>query len=323
MSPGPTGFVASRHPITRPVFIGGTGRSGTTIVGELLGVHPEIELTCPREIRFLTDAEGLLDSVASGKWQPPPLVARGIGAARTRWARVRSKPAPDPTWPADHFVKLLAQRWLPRIKEADTHGRLLDVSADAVVPPFLTAFRRDRRDAALRLTAAIVDPMATRAGKRRWVDTTPPNARRSSELIRLYPDARVVNVIRDGRPVSFSMSQRKWGKRDPIASLQMWHDRMLAAHLALAGCPANRVLTIQLEDLATRRRDETYAQLLAFVGAEDDPQVRAWFEKSLTTDKSRPDLWRTALAPDDVARVERRYESVLADLVSRGVQVPA
>jgi hypothetical protein len=44
-----------------PVFSGGTGRSGTTIVINLLNRHENIHSSMPREIRFLTDEAGLLD----------------------------------------------------------------------------------------------------------------------------------------------------------------------------------------------------------------------------------------------------------------------
>ena len=41
-----------------PIPIGGTGRSGTTIVAHLLGHHP-IVAEVPFEARFHTDADGL------------------------------------------------------------------------------------------------------------------------------------------------------------------------------------------------------------------------------------------------------------------------
>ena len=44
-----------------PVFSGGTGRSGTTIVGKLLGRHSKIKCGKPYEIKFLTDIFSLTD----------------------------------------------------------------------------------------------------------------------------------------------------------------------------------------------------------------------------------------------------------------------
>ena len=44
-------LVSEFNPI--PIFIGGTGRSGTTIVGDLLNEHPEVRTSLPTEIRFI------------------------------------------------------------------------------------------------------------------------------------------------------------------------------------------------------------------------------------------------------------------------------
>ena len=43
----------------QPIFIGGTGRSGTTILSKLLNQVDSV-YTIPQEIRFITDPDGIL-----------------------------------------------------------------------------------------------------------------------------------------------------------------------------------------------------------------------------------------------------------------------
>ena len=50
--------------LERPVLVGGTGRSGSTIVGHLLDHHPDLTLTRPMEVRFIAGHQGLSDALA-------------------------------------------------------------------------------------------------------------------------------------------------------------------------------------------------------------------------------------------------------------------
>ena len=44
-----------------PLFTGGSGRSGTTILLNLLKNHPQVHASMPREIKYLTSRYGLVD----------------------------------------------------------------------------------------------------------------------------------------------------------------------------------------------------------------------------------------------------------------------
>ena len=65
--------------VTNPVLIGGTGRSGSTILGRILGHHRDLYLTDPEEVRFIANNPGL---------------AVALGTRRSRWpASMRAQAA--------------------------------------------------------------------------------------------------------------------------------------------------------------------------------------------------------------------------------------
>ena len=49
---------------------------------------------------------------------------------------------------------------------------------------------------------------------RHWVDHTPLNLRHAVALFRLFPDARMLHLVRDGRAVAASVLPLDWGATD-------------------------------------------------------------------------------------------------------------
>ena len=67
----------------RPILVGGTGRSGSTIVGHLLDHHPDLTLTRPMEVRFITGNDGIADALAVAMRKPGSAKAEAAPAACT------------------------------------------------------------------------------------------------------------------------------------------------------------------------------------------------------------------------------------------------
>lgn len=317
----------SNDAIVDPVFVGGTGRCGTTIVGQLLDRSASIALTRPPELHFLTDEDGLIAVTTTPRRQPPELYRkvrkrafRALGQLESDRYLALSRQTPD------RFACLLQARWYDRVGQRGNICGLVEEVDRADIAraasEFGPAYRRDRVHAARSLMSQIVDPMARHRGKDCWVDTTPPNVSNSVGLFQIYPRLRLINVIRDGRDVAASMTHRPWAPNDVLEAMHRWHDVMLQGHNALTQLPDDQVLTIQMEDLVARDRDATFEQIVTFLELDDVGPMREWFDRELDAGRGRVGRWRSGLSEDRAKQVDSLYGEMLKSLRAAGVTVP-
>lgn len=97
-------------------------------------------------------------------------------------------------------------------------------------------------DAAFRAYARV-------QGKTRWGDKTPRYVEDIAFLARLWPDARFIHLIRDGRDVARSYADVSFGPKTVGKAASLWARRVRAGIAAGRALPAGRYLEINYEDL--------------------------------------------------------------------------
>lgn len=282
----------------RPVFVCGTGRSGTSVVARMLGWHRDVSAS-PFELRFHVADPGLLD------------VAEG-------------------TMPAEPFVAKLWRRWylgemrgpsgaLKRTRGLGFYfepGELEDALARLVEDA-----GNDPAGAARRLMRTVLERVADRGTGRVVVEHSPANGRAAPRLIRLLPEARFVAVVRDGRDAAASIATKRFGPGDPLEALWFWAERHRETTIRLAALPAGRVLTIDLLDLVGEDRDAALDRLLGFIGIDDDPYVRGYLNDAMSAEAASVGRWRRLPAPlrESIAAA---YHTITEWCSSDGIAMP-
>jgi Sulfotransferase family len=260
----------------RPVFVGGTGRSGTTILARLVGAHAGYKLI-PIELRFQVEEKGLFD------------LLRGEASFEEFAAKMEN-----------HWYRFTTKRGEPRgLAEVGISWQRVE-DALARFESLLTA---DPTAAAGEFLRELLNPFGN------WVEMTPGNIRGADLLAATLPEARIVHTVRDGRDVACSVVTRQWGPDDPLEALEWWAKEMRAANVASRGV---RVLIVHLEDLCERAREETLEAVFSFLGTEPDASTRAFFEDRVGRN-AHIGRWRE-LAPDERDRLDARYQELLAEL---------
>jgi hypothetical protein len=105
---------------------------------------------------------------------------------------------------------------------------------------------------------------ARKEGKPRWGDKTPHYVHHVDALLEVWPAARFVVLVRDGRDVALSLRRMPFGPNNAWAAAQWWARGIRAGERARRDHP-DQVLRVRYEDLV-RRPGEEVLRVCAFLG---------------------------------------------------------
>lgn len=90
---------------------------------------------------------------------------------------------------------------------------------------------------------------AAARGKRRWGDKTPRYVESIAFLAELWPEARFIHMVRDGRDVALSYADLPFGPKTVAKAAELWAGRVARGMEAGRSLGAGRYLEIHYEDL--------------------------------------------------------------------------
>ena len=289
----------SRRDCINPILVGGTGRSGSTVVGHLLDHHRDLVLTRPMEVRFIAGNDGLADALS--------VAIRKPGSTKAREA-------------AELAVERLKNRWYQRASDVGLHTSVPADRLEFLSNVYLDTVDSDPIAATQRLVMSIMIDVAPLGF--RCIDTTPANARVADRLELIYPQSKVIGVIRDGRDVAASFVQQTFGPSDVFEALAQWERRMLKMHKALLTSRPSRVFVVDLVDLVSGERTETLQQLCDFLEIPVDPDMVTWFDLNVTEQGAHGGRWHTQFDSHTAELIDQVYSECVGRLLAAGVRIP-
>jgi sulfotransferase family protein len=261
---------------SRPVFVSGCSRSGTTLLGAMLGLGGG-QLTVP-ESEF--------------KW-----LLFGWGASSNGIVDLdRARPL------LEH--DRMFRRWGASIPhDAPTH-----VSHSSFVRYLVGDYaRREGKDDATV-----------------WIDHSPGNVRYMRTLLDLFPNARFVHLIRDGRAVAASILPLDWGPNTALEAAHFWSLQIAAGLAGEEALGPDVVHRVRYEDLLSSPAP-VLQKICDFAGLSyDDAMVttRDYEVRGYETahqgrvahapDPNRGQAWRNLLPARDI----EDFEWLTCDLLS-------
>jgi hypothetical protein len=159
---------------------------------------------------------------------------------------------------------------------------------------------------------------AERFDRSRWGDKRPHYHRYIEVILRLFPDAQIVHVVRDPRDCVASLKRMPWWKRDSYHAVSAWASSMSNTEEAVRRWPGV-VVRVQYEHLVADPEAELRA-LCAALGEEYDPAMaehervagvavperKHWHSYTrVSPTTGRVGRWRAELEPWEIALCER------------------
>ena len=177
--------------------------------------------------------------------------------------------------------------------------------------------------------AAVFEAYAAERGKPRWGDKTPLYMQHLPLLERLFPTARFVHLIRDGRDAALSflsvpegIMTEGWGHpRDAAGFACQWATEVRAARALGARVGPERFLEVRYEALVAEPEAEL-RRICSFAGLEYDEAMLGYVGQTDSARKEHQQRlnepprvgvrnWRSEMSPDGVAA----FEAVAGDLL--------
>ena len=263
---------------------------------------------------------------------PPPLFVLGVRRSGTTLLRVMLDRSAELAVPDEsYFVPQLARRHRGTVDPAafvDDLRRLPTLGEWGLSPESVAPRLRHGMGTGEAI-AAIFEAYAALHGKPRWCDKTPLYMQHLPLLERLFPGARFVHLVRDGRDAALSflsvppgIMTEGWGHpRDAAGFACQWATEVRDAQ-ALGARVGGRSLEIRYEtlvadaastlravcDFAGLRYDDA---MLGYVG-ETDSARKAHQQRLNEPPRVGVRDWRTEMSSDD----RHAFESVAGDLLA-------
>ena len=287
-----------------PILVGGTGRSGTTVVGRLLAASPNSVMPVP-EIKIAQEPMGLVglydgfcrsfDSrsthYAIANFASWARFLRRAGFSNELANRIYSRLGPrhlaERGWPLERFARSLHVMSVSGYGIGNVLGSkvydeavatLLDAvvmscdpqgpfDTEGVIRPFYEARDLSPGDILTlgrSFLGTILAPSMRSCGASVWVDTTPKNIEQAGFMSQLLPQATFVHSIRDPIDVVQSLKRHGWSSDD----FSILVKRLAVSYRRIAmveeDLPRDKIVVVRLEDLVDQPSREI-ARLCAFL----------------------------------------------------------
>jgi hypothetical protein len=116
-------------------------------------------------------------------------------------------------------------------------------------------------------------------GKIMWGDKS-DYLNRMYQIRELYPDAKFIHIIRDGRDVANSVMKMKWGPKNIIEAADWWQEHVRLGYSMGRMLGDNNYMEVRYEDLVTTT-EESLRKICKFINVDFETSMLEYYKSSV------------------------------------------
>jgi len=274
------------------LFIGGTGRCGTTILLDYLGNNSKIYSTIKSEIKVLTATNGLLNSHDKQTLN-------------------------DFNYYIDQSIlnKTDGQNaFINSIKHNDIIEMLKELNKS-----FKVNSKESIKDFYL---ACFYKQNIIKNNIKYLADSTPETIMNSDRINNIFPDSKFIHMIRDGRDSGYSdyliMKDYKFSNRikNEFDGLNHWHQRIIKYFNSIKKLDNNKYINIRVEDFVVNNSKNEIEKIINFLEIEDELQMKSFYLNNVKKSSMSIGKWQES---KNWREYNKQYNLILEDLKQKNI----
>ncbi len=319
------------------IFIGGTGRSGTTVVRKILERHSQV-VALPFESRFISDPDGIVDfyRVYTANWSPyladrriKRLEAFLLSLAKAnnfhkflnKMIQVINKrsliisPKAYADWELEKYIPNFEKYVRELISELYefTFPAIWRGTEGYTFSPKIYYGKPKSKEEVAKILRRFLDKVVQslfqkKKGVKLYVDDSPWNILIAKDLFSLIPDTKIINVLRDPRDITASFLKQNWSPKtlkEAVAYCKDVTEDWLSFKKEL---PLDQYLEIKLEDLVSFP-EVTARKICDFISLPYENQMI-----ELDLSKSHSGRWQQEFSDEEKKYLEDQLGSIIKKL---------
>lgn len=253
------------------ILIGGTGRCGTNILKETLGLHDEA-FNLPFENRYLTDPDGIVDTynTLTNSWSPY-VVDSKINRLKNLFSSLIGNPDKSP------YSGWELEKWFPNIEKKlnEMYSNLIEfryISSSDLKKERETYFinynqKKDLQNIFNKFLTGNIRDILNKENKTIFLDDNTWNTLFCKELNEILPKAKFINMYRNKKDVISSMKEQRWTPSKD-KQLRLYFDSLkLKIEESTSEISSDKVYQQKFEKLVKNPKDNL-KELCEFIGME-------------------------------------------------------